>query len=108
MIADTPNVCNSLHMPAQHGASSVLGRMLRGYSSDAYMALVQRARAIIAPNTEDGIGCDPPSPLSPALLPLLGGTCPWLLSSNQITNQSKCLVFIYPFIFPSQLSLNHQ
>jgi hypothetical protein len=32
MIAKTPNICNSLHMPAQSGSSSVLGRMARGYT----------------------------------------------------------------------------
>jgi tRNA A37 methylthiotransferase MiaB len=56
LIAQTPNICNSLHMPAQHGASSVLERMRRGYTREAYISLIQRARKIIAePSwTEEG------------------------------------------------------
>jgi tRNA A37 methylthiotransferase MiaB len=56
LIADTPNICNSLHIPAQHGSSSVLERMKRGYSIEAYRALVHRAREIIAGETNKGIG----------------------------------------------------
>ena len=47
LIADTPNICSSIHMPAQHGSSDVLDRMKRGYSREAYTALVHRARSII-------------------------------------------------------------
>ena len=43
-------------MPAQHGSSTVLERMLRGYSREAYLSLVQRAREILAGDTEEGIG----------------------------------------------------
>ena len=56
LIAATPNICNSLHMPAQHGSSTVLARMQRGYTREAYLALVQRARAIVSPGLADGIG----------------------------------------------------
>lgn len=42
-----PNVCNYLHMPAQSGSSSTLQRMRRGYTREAYDALVQRAREVI-------------------------------------------------------------
>lgn len=47
VITSLPNVCNYLHMPAQSGSSSVLERMKRGYSREAYDALVQRARGVI-------------------------------------------------------------
>lgn len=47
VIAAQPNVCNYLHMPAQSGASSTLQRMRRGYTREAYDALVARARAAI-------------------------------------------------------------
>jgi tRNA A37 methylthiotransferase MiaB len=57
LIASTPNICNSLHMPAQHGASSVLERMKRGYSRESYVALVKRARQIIGHGTPEGVGC---------------------------------------------------
>jgi hypothetical protein len=50
LIARTPNICNSLHMPAQHGSTAVLERMHRGYTREAYVALVRRARTIIAPD----------------------------------------------------------
>ena len=43
-------------MPAQHGSSTVLERMIRGYSREAYLSLVQRAREILAGDTEEGIG----------------------------------------------------
>ena len=56
MIESIPNVCKSLNMPAQHGSTTVLERMLRGYSKEAYLSLVQRAREILAGDTEDGIG----------------------------------------------------
>ena len=41
-------------MPAQHGSSSVLTRMHRGYSREAYLALVSRARRIIAGSSSNG------------------------------------------------------
>lgn len=47
VIAASPNVCNYLHMPAQSGSSSMLHRMKRGYTREAYDALVQRARDVI-------------------------------------------------------------
>ena len=40
------NVCNFIHLPVQHGNSEVLRRMRRGYSSDEYRALIERARRI--------------------------------------------------------------
>lgn len=47
VIADMPNICNSLHLPVQSGSSSMLERMRRGYSREAYMSLVTTARSII-------------------------------------------------------------
>jgi len=47
LIASTPNICSALHMPAQHGASTVLERMKRGYSAKAYRDLIDRARKFI-------------------------------------------------------------
>jgi MiaB/RimO family radical SAM methylthiotransferase len=46
-IADTPNICASLHLPLQSGSTSVLERMRRGYSREAYFKLVEDARKII-------------------------------------------------------------
>lgn len=44
VIADRPNLAKHLHLPAQSGSTSVLERMRRGYSREAYLALVERAR----------------------------------------------------------------
>lgn len=57
LIASTPNICNSLHMPVQHGSTSVLERMRRGYSREAYLGLIERARSIIGGSDgEAGLG----------------------------------------------------
>ena len=47
VIAETPNVCKQLHMPAQSGSSTCLERMRRGYTREAYIDLISRARAMI-------------------------------------------------------------
>eukprot|EP00271_Cylindrocystis_brebissonii_P005142 TRINITY_DN17090_c0_g1_i1.p1 TRINITY_DN17090_c0_g1~~TRINITY_DN17090_c0_g1_i1.p1 ORF type:complete len:839 (-),score=74.24 TRINITY_DN17090_c0_g1_i1:971-3487(-) len=47
LLRDRPNLCPSLHLPAQSGSSSVLQRMRRGYTREAYLALVQKVRAIV-------------------------------------------------------------
>lgn len=41
------NICSSIHMPAQSGSSSMLERMRRGYTREAYIALVDNMRARI-------------------------------------------------------------
>ena len=47
VIARRPNVCNCLHMPAQSGSTTMLERMARGYSREAYLALIDRVKEII-------------------------------------------------------------
>eukprot|EP01041_Mallomonas_annulata_P008550 gene8550-17637_t len=47
LVANRPNICASLHLPAQSGSSSVLQRMRRGYTREAYDALVERVRRVI-------------------------------------------------------------
>ncbi|KAA8494319.1 CDK5 regulatory subunit-associated protein 1 [Porphyridium purpureum] len=47
VIAAHANICNALHLPAQSGSSSVLHRMRRGYTREAYDDLLARARALI-------------------------------------------------------------
>lgn len=47
LIAKRPNISNCVHMPVQSGSSSVLERMRRGYTREAYISLIQRAREII-------------------------------------------------------------
>lgn len=47
MIKTYPNICNSLHMPAQSGNSGVLERMRRGYTRESYVELIEHVRDII-------------------------------------------------------------
>jgi tRNA-2-methylthio-N6-dimethylallyladenosine synthase len=46
-MADSPSVCEHLHLPVQSGADAVLHRMGRQYSVESYLALVERLRAAI-------------------------------------------------------------
>ena len=47
LMAERPNVCSQLHMPAQSGNTAVLERMRRGYSREAYMQLIEDVRSKI-------------------------------------------------------------
>jgi tRNA A37 methylthiotransferase MiaB len=49
LIRERPNVCNALHIPAQSGSTSVLERMRRGYTREAYIELVTRIRDKLGP-----------------------------------------------------------
>lgn len=42
-----PNICKSLHLPAQSGSNTVLERMRRGYTRETYLELVRHVREII-------------------------------------------------------------
>ena len=44
VIEAHPNICSHLHMPAQSGSTAMLDAMRRGYTRDAYDALIRRAR----------------------------------------------------------------
>ncbi len=46
-IAETPAVCEHVHLPMQSGSSGVLRRMLRRYSREGYMECVERLRTAI-------------------------------------------------------------
>jgi tRNA-2-methylthio-N6-dimethylallyladenosine synthase len=46
-VAELDKVCEYLHMPAQSGSNAVLRRMRRGYTIERYLAIVERARAIV-------------------------------------------------------------
>jgi len=52
VMAKHKNICNSIHLPAQSGSNSVLKAMGRGYTREAYLDLVRRARNIIGPELE--------------------------------------------------------
>ena len=47
LMAERPNICNHLHMPAQSGSTTVLERMRRGYSREAYLDLIDDVRRLI-------------------------------------------------------------
>ncbi|XP_076232770.1 CDK5RAP1-like protein isoform X2 [Calliopsis andreniformis] len=47
LIAERPNICKEIHLPAQSGNSSVLERMRRGYTREAYLDLVHHIRDIV-------------------------------------------------------------
>jgi MiaB/RimO family radical SAM methylthiotransferase len=51
VLCSRDNVCKSLHMPAQSGSSTVLERMKRGYTREAYDALVDKIREFIPGTT---------------------------------------------------------
>jgi tRNA A37 methylthiotransferase MiaB len=47
VLRSRDNVCKQLHMPAQSGSTAVLERMKRGYTREAYDALVDHIRAFL-------------------------------------------------------------
>ncbi len=47
VIAEEPNLCNYIHIPAQSGNNDVLERMRRPYTREQYLDLVERMREII-------------------------------------------------------------
>jgi len=47
MIATEPRLCSHIHLPVQHGSSSVLKRMNRKYTRDDYLQLVTQIRSSI-------------------------------------------------------------
>ena len=44
-MAETPEVCNHLHLPVQSGSDRVLAAMHRGYTAERYLAKLTAARA---------------------------------------------------------------
>jgi MiaB/RimO family radical SAM methylthiotransferase len=47
LMAERPNICKHLHMPAQSGSTNVLQRMKRGYTREAYLQLIHDVRSCI-------------------------------------------------------------
>lgn len=47
LMRDRDNICKQIHLPAQSGSTSMLERMRRGYSREAYLDLVARIREIV-------------------------------------------------------------
>ncbi len=46
-MATTPQVCEHVHLPAQSGSNAVLRRMLRRYTREVYLEMVERLRRAI-------------------------------------------------------------
>lgn len=46
-IRDTPNICSQLHLPLQSGSNRMLAAMRRDHTREAYLQLVDRAKATI-------------------------------------------------------------
>ncbi|MCW2560985.1 MAG: tRNA-i(6)A37 thiotransferase enzyme MiaB [Mycobacterium sp.] len=46
-MADTPNVCPTLHMPLQSGSDRILKAMRRSYRAERYLGIIDRVRAAI-------------------------------------------------------------
>jgi tRNA-2-methylthio-N6-dimethylallyladenosine synthase len=44
-MAETPNVCRSLHMPLQSGSDSMLRAMRRSYRQERYLGIIDKVRA---------------------------------------------------------------
>ncbi len=47
VMASSPRICKYLHIPAQSGSNEVLRRMNRGHTVEEYIALLERARAMM-------------------------------------------------------------
>ncbi|XP_050228427.1 CDK5RAP1-like protein [Mercurialis annua] len=47
IMRDRYNICKSIHLPAQSGSSTVLERMRRGYTREAYLELWQKIKRIM-------------------------------------------------------------
>ena len=47
VMANSPKICEYLHMPAQSGSDKILQAMNRNYTADWYLELLDRARAIV-------------------------------------------------------------
>jgi tRNA-2-methylthio-N6-dimethylallyladenosine synthase len=44
-MADTPNVCPTLHMPLQSGSDRILKAMRRSYRAERYLGIIDRVRS---------------------------------------------------------------
>ena len=53
-MAEVPEVCDYLPLPAQSGSSRVLKLMRRGYDREKYLAKIAELRSLGSANTRNG------------------------------------------------------
>lgn len=56
LMAERPNICNSLHMPLQSGSNHMLQVMKRGYTQEAYTRLIQDVWDIVGNGKAQDVG----------------------------------------------------
>src|SRR5207249_4928753 len=50
-MAATPQVCESVHLPVQSGSNPILKKMLRNYTREHYLRLVEKLRSAMPDTT---------------------------------------------------------
>jgi tRNA-2-methylthio-N6-dimethylallyladenosine synthase len=85
-IAATPNICNSIHLPAQSGSTSNLIRMKRSYTREWYLNRIEKIKTLIP---DCGLSTD-----------LIAGYCGETEEEHQDTLSMMRLVgYDYAFMF---------
>lgn len=85
-IANTPNICNSIHLPVQTGSSSNLKRMKRSYTRELYINRIEKIKSLIP---DCGLSTD-----------IIAGYCGETEEEHQATlSLMKMVSYDYAFMF---------
>lgn len=85
-IANTPNICNSIHLPVQTGSSSNLKRMKRSYTREWYINRIEKIKSLIP---DCGLSTD-----------IIAGYCGETEEEHQATlSLMKMVSYDYAFMF---------